>query len=388
MEEKRKVQFNPLFFQASLAAGGLALMPFNFLQFGVPHGSGLIVFSDIVWSQLSTLHVLLYGMLIAVMFISITAHVILTAIFVKQLVGWIIERKAMYELLKDPYKNVTIFPIIGSLSMSANVFWAPVGFFVPTISNRLQSLMLPSLIFFAILWIMAMSLQFKVIRSWISNTIDFKKYNFVWLLDVFAFGLVNLTGSGIAATSNNETISAVAATATVVTIVFGLGLLVFKLLRLIITQVKARKLPDFPILPAFFIIVPITCLYGLSAFRLVSYYSEIFGLNIQGSQPVIINLGYAIAAFWLISTVYLIRNYLIYHFMKTDYSATQWGMVCALVGSQVLGVYVQGLYMQSNILKVFNYISIVMALLIYVIIIIKFMRSIGVLLLKQKPESF
>lgn len=59
-----------------------------------------------------------------------------------------------------------------------------------------------------------------------------------------------------------------------------------------------------------------------------------------------------------------------------------------MVGSQVLGVYVQGLYMHSNILKVFNYVSIVMALMIYVIIIIKFMRSIGVLLFKQKSQSF
>jgi hypothetical protein len=62
-------------------------------------------------------------------------------------------------------------------------------------------------------------------------------------------------------------------------------------------------------------------------------------------------------------------------------------MVCALVGSQVLGVYVQGLYMQSNVLKVFNYVSIVIALMIYAIIIIKFMRSLGVLL-KQNSKAF
>jgi hypothetical protein len=387
MEDKRKIQFNPLFFQASLAAGGVALMPFNFLQFGISHGSGLIVLSDIAWSQLTIPQVLLYGLLIAVMFIAITVHIILTAIFVKQLIGWIHEKKSMNELLEDPYKNATIFPIIGSLSMSVNVFWGPAGFFVPAISGGLQSLMLPSLIFFAGLWVTAIILQIKVIKSWMPAVIDFKKYNFVWLLDVFAFGLLNLTGSGIAATSNNETISTIAATATVLTIVFGFGLLIFKLFRLIITQVRARKLPDFPILPAFFIVIPITCLYGLSGYRLVSYYSGIFNVNIQGLQPILINLGYLISVFWLISTVYLIRSYLVNHFIKTDYSATQWSMVCALVGSQVLGVYVQGLYMQSNVLKVFNYVSIVIALMIYAIIIIKFMRSLGVLL-KQNSKAF
>lgn len=302
-------------------------MPFNFLQFGVPHGSGLIVFSYILWSQLSALQGLLYGMLVAVMFVALIAHIILTTIFIKQLVGWVVERKSMEKLLEDPYKNVTIFPIIGSLSMSANVLWAPAGFFVPAISEGLQSLMLPSLIFFVALWTIAIGLQFKVVKTWVSETLDFKKYNFVWLLDTFAFGLVNLMGSGIAATSNNEYISAIAATATVITIVLGFGLLLFKLFRLIIAQVKARELPEVPILPAFFLVIPITCLYGLSTYRLIAYYGALYNLNIQIFQPVVINLSYVIAAFWLISTVYLIRNYLVNHFLDSTYSATQWGMV-------------------------------------------------------------
>jgi hypothetical protein len=125
----------------------------------------------------------------------------------------------------------------------------------------------------------------------------------------------------------NEYISAIAATATVVTIVFGFGLLLFKLFSLIITQVKARKLPDVPILPAFFLVVPITCLYGLSAYRLIAYYGALYSWNIQIFQPVVINLAYVIAAFWLISTVYLIRTYLVNQFLESSYSATQWGMV-------------------------------------------------------------
>lgn len=44
------MKFTPLIFQASLAAGGVALMPFNYLQFAVPHGEGLIKLSDISWA--------------------------------------------------------------------------------------------------------------------------------------------------------------------------------------------------------------------------------------------------------------------------------------------------------------------------------------------------
>ena len=36
------MKFTPLKFQIPLAAGGVALMAFNYLQFAVPHGKGLI----------------------------------------------------------------------------------------------------------------------------------------------------------------------------------------------------------------------------------------------------------------------------------------------------------------------------------------------------------
>jgi hypothetical protein len=325
--EKLKSKFNPLFFQASLAAGGVALMPFNFLQFGIPHGKGLIKISDIVWTQFSAIQSLFYGVLIAVMLIAVLVHFILTIIFFAMMIGWIREKTSMNELMSDPYRNVTIFPIIGSLAMSANVLWAPTGFFIPAISGGMQSLMMPSFVFFVGLWILAIILQFKVLKSWVSKSIDFKKYNFVWLLDVFAFGLVSLTGSGIAITSGNVNIATIASLATILTIGFGFSLLNAKLVHLIAMLLKAKKLPDAPLLPAFFLVIPITCLYGLSTYRLMGYYSKLYNFSLEGIQPLIMNLSYVIAAFWLISTVYLIRTYLVNHFLDSKYAATQWGMV-------------------------------------------------------------
>ena len=325
--EKLKSKFNPLFFQASLAAGGVALMPFNFLQFGIPHEKGLIKFSDIIWNQLSMMQSFFYGVLIAVMLISVIIHFVLSSVFIVMMVGWIRERSSMIELMSDPYRNVTIFPIIGSLAMSANVLWAPTGFFIPVVSGGLQSLMMPSLVFFLGLWIVALVLQFKVLKSWFAKAIDFKKFNFVWLLDVFAFGLVSLTGSGIAITTGNENIATLASMATIVTILFGFVLLLAKLVHLIATLLQARKLPDAPLLPAFFLVIPITCLYGLSTYRLMGYYSKLYHFSLESMQPLILNLSYVIAALWLVSTVYLIRVYLINHFLDSKYAATQWGMV-------------------------------------------------------------
>ena len=190
-------KFNPLFFQASLAAGGVALMPFNYMQFSIPHGKGLIKYSDIVWTSLNGVHGMLYATLIAVMLVAVIIHIALTTVFIKALVGWLANKKATSEFMNDPYRNVTIFPIVGSLAMSANVLWASVGFFVPQISEGMQFLMMPSLIFFGVLWSILFALEFKVMKVWFTASADPDKFNFVWLLDVFAFGLVSLTGSTV-----------------------------------------------------------------------------------------------------------------------------------------------------------------------------------------------
>jgi hypothetical protein len=367
-------KFNPLFFQASLAAGGISLMPFNFLQFAIPHGKGLIKLSDIVWTGLSGTQMVLYAALISIMFVSIAAHVFLTFAFLKGLIGWLSNKGAVADLMGDPYKNMTIFPIIGSLAMSANVLWAPIGFFVPQISSGLQSLMLPSLAFWGVLWIMMFVLEFNVAKTWLKHKIEIDKFNFVWLLDVFAFGLVSLAGSGVAGTSGNPQISGIAVIGTLVTVAVGILLLSAKLINLIKPMIKGKDLPAVPILPAYFILVPITCLFGISIFRLTSYFQKVYSYDLSSLLSVIVVLAYVFSMTWLVFTVYLLGNYFKNLFKRSEYSAPQWSMVCALVGSQVLGVYAHSLYIKSPILYAINFISIIMAAAIYIFIFMKFMK--------------
>jgi len=325
--ETVRSNFNPLFFQASLAAGGVALMAFNYLQFDVPHGQGLIRLSDITWPNLQGAQLPLYATLVAIMLVAVIVHSVLTIVFLRGLFSWLGNRQAVAGLVNDPFKNVTIFPVLGSLAMSANVLWAPLGFFVPWVASRLQSLMLPSLVFYGVLFVFLFFLEQKVLRVWFSGSLDTSKFNFVWLLDVFAFGLVALTGSGIAVTSQNQAIAAVASVATVATLVVGLSLLALKLFYLARNQIRAKRLPDAPVLPAFFLLVPIFCLFGLSLYRLPSPFLALFSLDIRGLSSFIISLAYAGAIAWAVFALVLLGNYLKNQFLKSPYSAPQWGLV-------------------------------------------------------------
>ena len=324
---KPKKPFHPLYFQASLAAGGITLMCFNYLQFAIPHGGGLITLSDISWNTLTGGQWALYFPLVAIMFSFIIVSLLLTVVYLKDLISWVAAKEEYEEFINNPHKNVGIFAVISSLAMTLNVFWAPIGFFIPQVSSNLQRYMLPSLIFFGILWFFLIKLEIKVVKNWLTESVDVRKFNFIWLLDVFAFALVSLAGSGVASLSSNSEIAAIATFASIFTISVGFVIFLAKMGYLIYLQLQSEKLPDKPVLPAYFLVIPITCLFGISLFRIAMYMQTYLSINMSGLSFFIINFSYVITISWGVFTFYLLSNYFKNEFISSDFAFTQWGIV-------------------------------------------------------------
>ncbi len=321
------MKFTPLKFQASLAAGGIALMAFNFLQFAVPHGKGSIQLSDIPWAQLTMSQTAAYIPLTGIMLAFTMISLILTVIFLKGLLQWIFNKEDYNDFMSNPLTNIGSFAPIASLAMTANVVWSPLAFFIPQLSSNIQAMMLPSLIFFGFLCFMFLKLEFKVLKIWLSQSIDVNKLNFTWLLDIFAVGLINLTGTGIAAMSSNSEIASIAAFGSLFTLSIGCFFFVTKLAYLIYLQIKATKLPDKPLLPAYFLVIPITCLFGISFYRIMMYLQSYFSFEVKVPSFLFVTLSYTIAIGWGIFTIYLLSDYLKNDFAKSKFSPTQWSMV-------------------------------------------------------------
>lgn len=322
------MNFTPLKFQIPLAAGGVALMAFNFLQFAVPHGRGLINLSDIASAGLTPGQSGLYLPLILIMLAFAAINLGSTAVYLKQLAQWFADKAEYLEFINGPpIKSIGIFVPIASLSMTANVVLAPLAFFVPQLSSKLQAMMLPGLIFFGFLCLVLFRLEFRVLKTWLSHPLDVTKLNFVWLLDVFAFGLVSLTGTGVAALSASREIASIAAFASLFTLSFGSFLLVAKLAYLIYLQIKADGLPEKHILPAFFMVIPITCLFGFSFYRITAYLQTHFLYDMKMLSFFFINFSYVITIGWGLFCLYLLSSYLKEDFLKSDFAPTQWGMV-------------------------------------------------------------
>lgn len=321
------MKFTPLKFQASLAAGGITLMAFNFLQFAIPYGKGSITLANIPWSKLTIEQTGAYLFLIGIMLAFSVLSLILTVIFIKGLIKWYFNKDEYNSFMSNPLTNIGIFAPISSLAMTVNVIWGPMSFFITGLSANIQAMMLPSLIFFAVLCMIFITLEFKVLKVWLSQPIEVNKLNFTWLLDIFAAGLLSLTGTGIAALSDNREIASLAAFGSLFALSIGFLFFLAKLAYLIYLQFKAVKLPDTPILPAYFLVIPITCLFGISFYRIMIYLETYFSFEVRVPSFLFITLAYTITVAWGLFTVYLLSDYFKKEFYKSKFSATQWGMV-------------------------------------------------------------
>jgi hypothetical protein len=322
------VKFSPFNFQAPLAAGGVTLMAFNWLQFAIPHGAGSVKLSDIHWAILSPTQTGLYGLLVGLMLVLTTLNLLLTVVFLKDLAQWVAAGTGYQEFMSGPPSRITgIFVPIASLAMTMAVVFASAPFFVPAVAANTQAMVLPGTILFAALLLTAFWLEARVIRLLVDRPLETAKLNFVWLLDVFAFGLLALAGTGLASLAANRGLAS--ATAFASTLVLGVGtlLLAGKLALLVYTQSKSRALPESQLLPAFFLVVPITCLYGISYYRIMLLAQKWFALEVKAPSYALITVGYIGAVAWALVTVYLLRDYFRNYFRTSDYFPTQWAMV-------------------------------------------------------------
>ena len=321
------MKFTPLKFQGTLAAAGVALMPYVFLKINIFKSEGTISLSELPILSGNTLEYAAALFLIAVMGLFIVIHFTLTAIFLKELVIWLLKPDNFKELMKNPLANSALFSPLISLPMSMVVFFGPVSFFVPQLTENMQSLMLPAFVVFSFLWVILILLELKVVKVFFTESVEHEKLNFGWLLDVLALGAVSLFGSSIADFSKSDLIASSVAFMVMIALLVGISVFVLKIAILFYQQIKSKVMPSINILPAYFLVVPPMCLLGFSFYKLLGYASKTYGFDTNAVSFLIIVFSYLTAMSWFIFSVVLLREYLKKEFLSSDFSPAQWGMV-------------------------------------------------------------
>lgn len=361
------MKFTPLRFQSALAAGGLALMPFVLMQFTFPRHGKLISVDDLAGRyDAATLF------LVAVMLLSTLLHFYLVVKLSREFMHWRKSGDDMRTFLADPAINVGIFSPVVALGMTVNVVLGPVAFFLPDFSAAVPSLLSLGIYPYALLFLLLLYMTVALGKTWLFRDGKPITFNYNWLLDVFAWGMVALAGSGVTMTATDPQVTLAGSILTLCAISIGLFIYGIKGIYLIVAQMSHGNTPVDPLKPAHFVVVPINCLFAISIYKIAAYTKTALGIDITSLAFASVVILFSLSLFWIALCSVAFRDWFRYQFPKPEFYPAQWGLVCVLVGLEVLAIYSHVSYYPSILLLGFSYLSIAVACAVYAFVFLKF----------------
>jgi len=371
-------KFTPMIFLASLGAGGIAIIPFAFLQYIFPHGKGLIKIADIGHYELPLLQNLFYYSLESIMIIFVLIHLLLSVIFFKKLIAFV--RNENYKkFIVDPLKNVAILAPFISVVMTMNVFIGPVRFFIPAMANNLQSLMWPAFIFWIFLFVLLLRLEIKLLKTSFEKSFDISKITFGWLLHPFALGMLTVTGTGFAALAKNPDIANTAAFMSFISGSMGMFLFLVKIISIFRKYFAGEGLGEKQFLPSFLIVIPNITLYAIAAFRIGHYLEKQHHFHLDSYFLLVITIAFAFETWYLLFGLALLKDYFQKYYFKKEFYVTQWGLICPLVAYAVLSSFVYKAFVPSPFFYYTALLFLIFAVLFYFDLLIRNMKCAGLL---------
>lgn len=367
-------KFSPLIFLASLGAGGIAVIPFSFLQYTFHKSTGLIKIADIQHTNLSFLQNLPFYSLEAVMIIFTVIHFILSIILFKKLFTYL-KSDDYKTLINNPLKNSDILAPFISIIMTMNVFIGPIRYFIPQMANNLQVLMLPALIFWGIIFVLLLRMEIKLLKTSFEKGFDVDKITFGWLLHPFALGMLTVTGTGFAALAESPNIAHTAAFLSFISGSMGMFLFLVKIISVFKKHFTATDgLGDKQFLPSFLIVIPNITLYAISLFRIGHYLEKHHHFHLDSYFLIVITVAFAFETWYMLFGIALLKDYFKKDYFKKEFYVSQWGLICPFVAYAVLSGFVYSVFVQSVIFYYTSIIFMAIAIIFYFDLLIRNMK--------------
>ncbi|MFO7868260.1 MAG: hypothetical protein R6U95_03055 [Bacteroidales bacterium] len=365
--------FNPLIFLSSLGAGGIAVAPFVYFQYITSHGKGLVTFSQLMNGTSGIGETSLYYSMQAIMIVFAFLHFALTIKLLRDFISW--KKSGNYtSYITNPEKNTGILAIFTSLGMTFNVFIGVVRFFIPALSQNFQSLMLPALLVWSILWLALMFTEIKLLKHSFHGDFDISNISFGWLLHPFALGMVTVAGSGIAAMAHNPDIANTAAFMSIISGSMGMFLLGVKLISIFKSHFAMKGMPERQFLPSFLIVIPITTIYAISFFRIGHYIQHQFNVELPIYSIISIVIPFAFQTWYFVFGLAMLKDYFKKDFFRKEYYVTLWAFICPFVGYSVLGSFFYKLFMPNILMHTVIFASLIVAIVFFVFVGIRYIK--------------
>ncbi len=262
-------RYSPLYFLASLGAGGLSISFFMYLMWMTPHKDQPIASFNSLYSAFQTGDIFMQT-LIAVSVIGIAVfaflHLRLLAWNFSQFKSW--QATKAYETLRSGNAEAQLMAVPLALAMTVNVLFIVGAVFVPNLWEVAEYLFPFAILAFAGIGVYALRIFGDFMgRVLTKGGFDCTKNNsLAQMLSVFAFAMIGVGFSASAAMSHNQVVSVIAfmgaAFFTMAAIIFGFMFLVMGF-RSMMENIAEKETA-----PTLWIIIPMITVVGIALYRL------------------------------------------------------------------------------------------------------------------------
>lgn len=351
-----KKEFNPIIFLMSLGAGGISIGFWIFLNYGLNHGKGLVTSTQVHNIAETLFQKIFYSSLEIGAIIFAIIHFVTLFYFLKHFFIWK-KTKNYLNYMNNPLINNGIMAMFLAIDMAFNIAFSIGNHFIIQNGPLFQTIMLPALIGWGIVYLITMSFSLKILKTAFTKNFDMNKIHFGFMVHPFALAMLAVTGNGIAAFSKTPIIANTAFFLSLMPLMVAILLTIVKIVTMFQNHFK-NNLPSRNFLPSTFIIMPTIMLIFLSFFRMGHYFEHIFKVDI-GITYYIFNtiIPFAFLTWYGIFGLVLIKDY--FKNFK-EFNITQWGFICPLVAYVVIG---------SIVNKVWLGVSTILSILLTIIII-------------------
>ena len=337
-----KHNYNPLYFLASLGAGGLAISFFMYLQYMIPHKKMPLVTFEHIFKVIEQGG--LNSILTSIVVFFILGFSIIHLFLLFKNIGWYRNYKKTedYKNLKKTISGMSLMAVPLTLAMTINVLFVLGAAFVPNLWDSVEYLFPFALLAFLAVGLYALSIFSKqMLRIILEGDLNYiNTSNLSQLLAVFAFTMISVGFAGSGAMSHNIVINA-----------FGLFFAIFFLSLAVVLLISKLILGFRGILkngidketsPTIWMVIPILTLIGITLIRILMGLDHHLEANISYSTFFVLTS--IIVSLQILNLLFgykiMIKNNYFKDFVKgVKKSVGSLGLICPGVALFVFGIF-------------------------------------------------
>jgi len=336
-------KYNPMYHLAALGSGGLAISFFLYLNFLLPHESGIISF-DQLWPILTgepSLRMVWVGLCLAIVLILLATHFALMVWNTREFSLY--KKTEAYAQLKNSSAEISLMVVPLTMAMTVNACFVSGSLLIPGLWDYIEYLFPFAMAAFLAIGVYAM----RIMGSYFTRMLLHKGYDFEQnnslapMISIFALSMIAVGLAAPVAMSHTKEVVAVAFALSSF-FATSAALLMFVMLVIGFSTMLTHGIRTAAA-PSLWLMIPITTLLGITFMRTTHGMHEAFDAHVSPADHFVvlmalfsIQIMFGLLGYHVLKKINYFKEYI--HGDKCQ--ATTFALVCPGVAFPVFGLFV------------------------------------------------